>query len=68
MIRLQNLSRNVNENILREICGFYGSVKNVEFMCFPGSKKLKGVAYVSYDNEEDAKNAFDHLAPQKKEE
>ena len=65
MLRVSNLTRNVSEAVLREICGNYGSVKTVEFICFPGTKKLKGVAYVGYDQEQEANTALEYLAGRK---
>ena len=45
-IRLSNLSKNVNASVLNDICSCFGIVKEVEFVTFPRTKKLKGVAYV----------------------
>ncbi len=62
MVRLNNLTRNVSDQTLREICSNYGSVKDVELINFEGTSKFKGVAYIQFDTEKEAKNAYQHLA------
>jgi RNA recognition motif-containing protein len=57
------LSRNVTDEILKEIASFYGEVKRVDFINFEGSKKPKGVAYVEYAKEDEARQAIDYLMP-----
>ena len=60
-IRLSNLSKNVSISVLNDICGCFGTVKNVELVTFPRTKKLKGVAYVEYETLEEAKEALGSL-------
>lgn len=63
-VRLSNLSKNVSLSVLNDICGCFGSVKNVELVTFPRTKKLKGVAYVEYETVEEAKEALGCLEEQ----
>ena len=63
MVRFANLSRNVQEEHLREICGNYGHVKHIEFINFERTFKPKGVAYVTFEKEEDAKKILECFAP-----
>lgn len=51
--------------MLTEICSCYGTVADIEFVTFPGTKKLKGVAYVKYSSIEETKMALSCLAPTK---
>ena len=53
----------MTEDILKEICTCYGEVKRVNFINFEGTTKPKGVAYVEYPNEEEAKKGLEYLNP-----
>ena len=64
-IRLSNLSRNVTSDVLTNICSNYGDIKNIEFISFEETTKLKGVAYVRYTNNEQVTHALECLAPGK---
>lgn len=63
LLRFGNLSRNVTDEILKEIGTNYGEVKRVISINFPQTKKPKGVSYLEYSTEEAARNAFECLNP-----
>ena len=65
MLRFSNLTRNVTNEVLTEICTCFGQVASIEFINYPGTQKFKGVAYVTYATNEEAKQALSCLAPNK---
>ena len=56
----------MTEEVLQDICSHFGTVKEIELVCYPGTKKLKGVAYVQFSDKEEVKGALECLAPGKK--
>jgi len=64
-LRLSNLSRNVTHSVLTDICSHFGEPRSIDFVPFPGSKKLKGVAYIQFASSDEARAALECLAPSK---
>jgi RNA recognition motif-containing protein len=58
LLRLANLTRNVNADILQEICSCFGEVRQIELINYPRTEKFKGVAYVTYSTDAEARAAL----------
>lgn len=58
---MSNLSRNVNEDHLREIFGNYGKVKEATLAIDKAVGLPKGYAYIEFASERDAESAITHL-------
>jgi len=65
MLRIANLTRNVTNEVLTDICECFGEPQKIEFVNYPGTQKFKGVAYVTYASNEEARQALACLAPGK---
>ena len=61
VVAVSNLSRNVNEEHLKEIFGNYGKVKEANLAIDKTAGLPKGYAYVEFYEERDADRAISHL-------
>ena len=61
MLHVRNLTRNVNEEHLREIFGNYGSIKNVELAIDALVQLPKGYAFIEFASVDLAKAAVQHM-------
>lgn len=60
-IVVEKLTKNVNENHLREIFGSYGEIEELEMPMNRQFLTNRGIAYVLYTTSEDAENAIAHM-------
>ena len=61
VLHVRNLTRNVNEEHLREIFGNYGSIKNVELAVDALVQLPKGYAFIEFASVDLAKAAVQHM-------
>eukprot|EP00617_Octactis_speculum_P013175 CAMPEP_0185756888 /NCGR_PEP_ID=MMETSP1174-20130828/15275_1 /TAXON_ID=35687 /ORGANISM="Dictyocha speculum, Strain CCMP1381" /LENGTH=342 /DNA_ID=CAMNT_0028436031 /DNA_START=25 /DNA_END=1054 /DNA_ORIENTATION=+ len=57
MLHIGNLTRNVREAHLEEICGTYGKIRKVDLMIDKKVNLSKGFAYVEFESRKDAEQA-----------
>ncbi|EEH39035.1 hypothetical protein PAAG_01497 [Paracoccidioides lutzii Pb01] len=60
-IVVEKLTKNVNENHLREIFGVYGEIQNLELPMNPQFMTNRGTAYILYYEAADAEAAISHM-------
>ncbi|KAK3290283.1 uncharacterized protein B0H64DRAFT_62019 [Chaetomium fimeti] len=60
-IVVERLTKNVNEQHLREIFGHYGDIDDLDLPVNKQSKTNRGTAYILYFNEADAQAAITHM-------
>jgi RNA-binding protein with serine-rich domain 1 len=60
-ITVSKLTRNVQEEHLREIFGEYGTIRNIELEMIPKLKIHRGTAIIEYESMEEAEKAIDHM-------
>ncbi|KAK0612454.1 hypothetical protein B0T17DRAFT_462572, partial [Bombardia bombarda] len=60
-IVVERLTKNVNENHLREIFGQYGEIEDLDLPLNRTSGTNRGTAYILYIREHDAEAAIAHM-------
>merc|ERR550534_3635474 len=61
-IHVGRLTRNVNEEHIKEIFSVYGTIKNIDMQKDPVHRHIyKGIAYVDFENADEADKAMKHM-------
>jgi RNA recognition motif-containing protein len=58
---INNFPKEHSENLIRELCDYFGKVTSVELIHDQNTKMFSGNAYVEFDSEFEAKKAFSSM-------